>query len=117
MPDDAIQCPACGSTQIHAEKRGWSIGTGLLGSASIIITCLACGHRFAPGQGLIARATDGVQVDGDTFLPAPDSDKEAVCFVCMQRGPMRDMYRSEEGDSYCHKHCLVRYVESWRQDA
>lgn len=48
---DPVKCPSCRSTQIHAEKRGWNIVSGLLGSSKIVLTCIKCGHRFAPGQG------------------------------------------------------------------
>lgn len=37
---DVVRCPKCRSTQIHAEKRGWSIWTGIIGSGAIVITCL-----------------------------------------------------------------------------
>jgi hypothetical protein len=43
-------CPYCSSEQIHAEKRGWKLTTGLIGSRKIIITCLDCGKQFKPGQ-------------------------------------------------------------------
>ena len=46
---EAVFCPKCASTQIHAEKRGWSIWSGLIGSGKIRITCLKCGYQFAPG--------------------------------------------------------------------
>lgn len=64
----ALKCPKCGSEQIHSEKKGFSpikgvIGTiagGLLvgavtgshGRNKIDITCLKCGHRFKPGEGV-----------------------------------------------------------------
>ena len=51
MAEDEVKCPNCGSTQVHAEKRGWSIWTGFLGSGKILITCLKCGHKFSPGEG------------------------------------------------------------------
>ena len=47
--DDQVKCPRCGSAQIHAEKRGWRLTTGFIGSSKIWITCLRCGHRFKPG--------------------------------------------------------------------
>lgn len=49
--DDKVKCPKCGSDQVHAAKRGWSIWTGLIGSGKIVITCLKCGNKFSPGQG------------------------------------------------------------------
>lgn len=50
MSDDKIKCPSCGSTQIHAEKRGYSVWTGMIGAGKIVITCLRCGHKSKPGQ-------------------------------------------------------------------
>ena len=47
---DTVRCPKCGSGHIHAEKRGWSIWSGVIGSGQIIITCLKCGHKFKPGN-------------------------------------------------------------------
>jgi hypothetical protein len=35
---------------VHAEKRGWSLSTGFVGSDQIILTCLKCGYKFKPGQ-------------------------------------------------------------------
>jgi hypothetical protein len=49
--DNKVKCPKCSSEQVHAGKRGWSIWTGLIGSGKIVLTCLKCGHKFAPGQG------------------------------------------------------------------
>jgi DNA-directed RNA polymerase subunit M/transcription elongation factor TFIIS len=58
-----IKCPKCGSTQISANKKGFSIGqaivggvltggvglaAGLLGGNGIRINCLRCGHRWKP---------------------------------------------------------------------
>lgn len=43
-------CPKCHSTSIHAEKRGWKVTTGLIGSSKIVVTCLNCGHKFKPGK-------------------------------------------------------------------
>ena len=48
--DDKVKCPRCGSTQIHAEKRGWTATSGLLGSSRIRLTCLKCGATFLPGK-------------------------------------------------------------------
>ena len=48
--EDQVVCPSCGSTQIHAEKRGFRLATGFIGSGKILITCLNCGRRFRPGS-------------------------------------------------------------------
>lgn len=60
-----IQCTKCRSTQLSANKKGFSgkkavagavltggIGllAGTLGSNKIIITCLNCGNQFKPGD-------------------------------------------------------------------
>ncbi|CAD6514074.1 hypothetical protein LMG28727_00831 [Paraburkholderia kirstenboschensis] len=52
MNETKICCPKCYGTQLHSGMRGynWWRG-GIFGSASIRITCLACGHQFKPGQG------------------------------------------------------------------
>ncbi len=65
-PNDQIHCPKCGSTQITANKKGFSgrkavagavltggigILAGTIGSKKIIITCLNCGKQFKPGEG------------------------------------------------------------------
>ena len=48
--DDPVRCPECDSRQIHAEKRGWNFWFGLIGSGTIVLTCLKCGHKFYPGD-------------------------------------------------------------------
>jgi DNA-directed RNA polymerase subunit RPC12/RpoP len=45
-----IVCPRCRSTQVHAEKRGWNLATGFLGSSKIMLKCLSCGWEFAPPE-------------------------------------------------------------------
>lgn len=62
-----VCCPKCGSTQLTANKKGYSLGkaiaggvitltpivgvaTGLIGKNKIIITCLNCGKQFKPGK-------------------------------------------------------------------
>lgn len=61
-----IRCPKCNSNQLTANKKGFSgkkavvgglltggIGllAGTIGSNKVIITCLACGNEFKPGEG------------------------------------------------------------------
>jgi len=61
-----IRCPQCGSHQISANKKGFSgkkavvgglltggigILAGTIGKNKIVITCLACGKVFKPGEG------------------------------------------------------------------
>lgn len=60
-----VKCPRCGSSQISANKKGFSgkqavagaaltggIGllAGTIGSNKVKITCLKCGHLFKPGD-------------------------------------------------------------------
>jgi hypothetical protein len=60
--DDAVRCTKCGSTQVHAEKRGWRLATGFFGSSKIFITCLKCGNRFRPGEGYHAEEKHDVLI-------------------------------------------------------
>jgi hypothetical protein len=48
--EDAVLCPKCGSQNVHAEKRGYSLASGVIGSGDILLTCLKCGHGFEPGR-------------------------------------------------------------------
>lgn len=50
LTETPVTCPHCGSAQVHAEKRGWSMFSGFIGSGKIFITCLKCGERFRPGE-------------------------------------------------------------------
>ncbi len=73
---DEIRCPKCGSSQLTANKKGFSgkqavggailtggIGllAGTIGSNKINITCLACGHQFRPGGDLEGKQRQQVQ--------------------------------------------------------
>ncbi|PZR26433.1 MAG: hypothetical protein DI535_14275 [Citrobacter freundii] len=59
--EDAIRCPKCGSTQIHADKKGFSGAKGCCGAIAlgplgllcgthkqnkVRITCLKCRHSW-----------------------------------------------------------------------
>lgn len=44
-----VKCPKCLSTQTSANKRGMTVTTGLIGSQTVYITCLQCGHRWKAG--------------------------------------------------------------------
>lgn len=61
-----VKCPKCGSKQIHAGKRGWSLLAGFIGSRKIVITCLACGQSFRPGDNL--RPKRNPEVEGKAIL-------------------------------------------------
>ena len=65
VKEKTVCCPKCGSTQLTANKKGFSLGkavaggvllvpiagvvTGMIGKNKIIITCLNCGKQFKPG--------------------------------------------------------------------
>jgi len=51
-------CPYCKSEQIHAEKRGFNMTTGFIGSSKIIVTCLDCGRKSKPGQKPVSEMSD-----------------------------------------------------------
>lgn len=61
----AVACPKCGSEQFTAQKKGFSAGRAIAGDVlfgplgiaagianqhNIIITCLACGNTWRPGN-------------------------------------------------------------------
>ena len=63
--ENQVKCPKCASTQISANKKGFSGGqavtgallfggvgllAGTAGSGKVKITCLSCGHVFNPGD-------------------------------------------------------------------
>lgn len=50
LDDGQIHCPDCGSIQISANKKGFSLFTGLFGSQNVKITCLKCGKRWDAGD-------------------------------------------------------------------
>jgi DNA-directed RNA polymerase subunit RPC12/RpoP len=53
--EEKIKCPKCGSTQLSANKKGWSLGTGAIGMNKVLITCLKCGKKFRPGEDMEAQ--------------------------------------------------------------
>lgn len=63
--ENEICCPYCGSTQLYADKKGYSLKKGLtgmvlvgaagllgglIGSNKIVISCLSCGKQFNPND-------------------------------------------------------------------
>ncbi len=68
-----VKCPKCSSTQLTANKKGYSAGKalagvvltggigllgGFIGSKKITITCLSCGNKFKPSEGNIGESQD-----------------------------------------------------------
>ena len=43
-----VRCPRCGSTNITAGQRGYSLLTGIVGSGSTVNRCASCGHKWKP---------------------------------------------------------------------
>jgi DNA-directed RNA polymerase subunit RPC12/RpoP len=63
--ESEVRCPKCGSTQLTANKKGFSLGKavvggvltggvgligGFWGSNQVMVNCLRCGHRWQPGK-------------------------------------------------------------------
>lgn len=63
--DDTIRCGRCNSTQLHADKKGFSLGKALTGGAliggagllggfagknKVMVTCLNCGYKWQAGR-------------------------------------------------------------------
>jgi len=94
-----ISCPKCGSTQISANKNGFSgkkallgdiiagpVGllAGTFGSSKVVITCLACGHRFKPGDGRVSSnpsSYNTTQTDSPISKTQPGKSKGHGCLV------------------------------------
>jgi DNA-directed RNA polymerase subunit RPC12/RpoP len=81
MDQDPARCPNCGSTQLLAAKKSfdpgwgclgallfgwWGLLLGLLGCGEVELTCVKCGHTFAPGGK--ARAGSGCGCGGCLLL-------------------------------------------------
>ncbi len=47
-PDNQVKCPKCGSTTVSTNLRGWTVKSGLLGSAQPINRCGNCGYQWYP---------------------------------------------------------------------
>jgi DNA-directed RNA polymerase subunit RPC12/RpoP len=83
--DDDVRCPKCGSARVHADQRGWSFWTGTIGSGKTVITCLKCGHRFNPGEGVQRSQTPTPPpMPQQTRDAAPAQHPTATCPACNQ---------------------------------
>lgn len=99
MENGQVKCPKCKSTQVSANKKGFSGtkavagavltgGVGLLagtiGSNNIIITCLSCGNTFKPGEKPMPQATLIPATiwdhDTETRIPNPEYIKQKKGF-------------------------------------
>lgn len=45
---NTVKCPRCGSTNITAGQRGYSLLTGFVGSGRTVNRCANCGHKWKP---------------------------------------------------------------------
>lgn len=43
-----VRCPRCGSTDVTAGQRGYSMFWGFIGSGSTVNRCGKCGHKWKP---------------------------------------------------------------------
>lgn len=46
--NNVVKCPKCGSTNITAGQRGYSLVTGFIGSGSTVNRCAKCGYKWKP---------------------------------------------------------------------
>lgn len=76
--NEDVRCPKCKSAKIHAEKRGYSIWVGFIGSGQIVVTCLACGHKFKPGQGLAAEPVKTPEPPAPSKLMQIEEDERGI---------------------------------------
>ncbi len=45
---NTVRCPRCGSANITAGQRGYSLLTGFVGSGRTVNRCANCGHKWSP---------------------------------------------------------------------
>ena len=45
---NTVKCPRCGSTNITAGQRGFSLLTGFVGSGRTVNRCANCGYKWRP---------------------------------------------------------------------
>ena len=108
-----IKCPKCGSSNLSAEKKGFSgkkavagalltggIGllAGTIGSNDTMVTCLKCGYRFKAGQAVVR------QVDEDN---KPIIDDKKIRNVIAGKGRMQAI-------KYCHEN--LGMDSEWAKD-
>jgi len=70
--EEKMLCPKCYSSELTSDKKGFSAGKalvggllvgpvgligGALGAKKLVIYCVACGHKFKPGQHVTHKPT------------------------------------------------------------
>lgn len=48
LDNNVVKCPKCGSTNVTAGQKGYSLLTGFIGSGSTVNRCAKCGHKWKP---------------------------------------------------------------------
>lgn len=46
--NNVVKCPKCGSTNVTAGQKGYSLLTGFIGSGSTVNRCAKCGYKWKP---------------------------------------------------------------------
>jgi DNA-directed RNA polymerase subunit RPC12/RpoP len=101
--DEPIRCPKCGSSQIHAHKRGFKTGraaagflitgwldvtaiAGAAGMNKIRLTCLKCGNEFKPGEIYIDKEAETLKRENlkefEKHIISKEEAEKTVLYKC-----------------------------------
>lgn len=50
LPSGETCCPKCASSEVSANRKGYSLGSGLVGAHKVLLTCLHCGYQWKAGS-------------------------------------------------------------------
>jgi hypothetical protein len=113
-------CPKCFSDQIADHKKGFSgrkalagavitggIGllAGTIGSNKILLTCLACGHRFKPGQG--KQRIDKPYIAKSLYQEKENYIKPPI----IKKENSNNLYYSEKNENVSNKINLKKFIK------
>lgn len=91
--EELMQCPKCGSTQLSANKKGYSAGkaiagvvltggiglvAGTFGSNKVTITCLNCGFQFKPGEQSTIEQKEKAKQDSEAVSKRFEEERNQV---------------------------------------
>ena len=110
--EEPIRCPKCGSTQIHAEKRGFKTGraiagglitgnllitlaAGGIGKDNIELTCIKCGNKFKPGEGYNYIHKQPVEIKTGNGYVRYINNSEYKLYKCPSCGRICSIYDSK----------------------